>query len=59
MIKIRKRSMHPLGLLYVCNMHGPLWFFFFFKDFMALANKRCTPMGMGKIFLEQDVSFGT
>ena len=30
-----------------------------FKDAMAHANGRCTPMGMGKMRLEQDVSFGT
>ena len=27
MIKINGRSMHPLGLLYVCNTYGPLWFY--------------------------------
>jgi len=27
MIKINGRSMHPLRLLYVCNMHGLLWFY--------------------------------
>ena len=27
MIKINGRSMHPLGLLYVCNTCGPLWFY--------------------------------
>ena len=27
MIKIKRRSMHPLGLFYVCNTHGPQWFY--------------------------------
>ena len=30
-----------------------------FRDFMALANGRCTLMGIGKICLEQDLFFGT
>jgi len=30
-----------------------------FKDFMAYISGRCTPMGIEKIHLEQNVSFGT
>ena len=48
--------MDLLGLLYVCNMHGPLWFV---HRFMAPTNGRCTPVRKEKICLEQDVYFGT
>jgi len=47
--------MDPLGLLYVYDAHGTLWFV---QRFYGMRQWKVTPMGMGKIHLEQDVSFG-
>ena len=47
--------MDPFRLLYVCNVHGPLWFV---QRFYGTHQWKVHRNGNGKIRLEQDVSFG-
>jgi len=68
MIKIKKEGWTPYprgrykgtsGSLKDCSMFATsMALNGSFKDFMTHSSGRCTPMGMEKIRLEQDVSFG-
>ena len=57
MIKIKERKYAPSRVTLCLQYAWPTMVLF--KDFMAYASGRCTPMGKEKFLLEHDVSFGT